>query len=187
MHVIVADASLKKGVCGIGVVLVNEYGHEVTRHQEKLTAISHSHDAELNAIRVGIQKFGHISQLIYNDCRKAIQLARHAVWRLPDVRIEWMPEHLRGTYLHFVAHELSVMARRIKMIYVKHTTPSLSPRYRGYPSIKEAIEAVCKASHEPSEDIRLALFNTEPSLFKLGEDEWSVISEEEFTKMDDRP
>lgn len=115
MNVIVTDASLKKGVCGIGVILVNEYGHEVQRHQEKLDGITHSHFAELHAIRIGINKFGHVCRIIYNDCRKAIQLAQNAPWRIAGVHhVKWMPDSLRSVYLHFVAHELSVMARRIK-------------------------------------------------------------------------
>lgn len=116
MHIIVTDASIKKGICGIGIILVNDQGRELNRHQERLTTITNSWEAELESIRLGIKIFGDLSHLVYNDCKKAVaeyQLLT-TLWRTGIHNVRWIPEHLRGVYLHFVAHELSVMARRIK-------------------------------------------------------------------------
>lgn len=116
MSLIVTSASLRKRACGVGVMLVNEYGNEVDRSSKLvLEPIAHAWEAQLIAIQYGIEMFGFLSHTIYNDSKIAVNMARTQPWRIPNLHcVVWWQHHLRKKFLHETVCKLADEVRRSK-------------------------------------------------------------------------
>lgn len=116
MSLIVTSASLRRHACGLGVMLVNEYGNEVDRSKRFISEpLAHAWEAQLLAIKLGIELFGTLTHTVYNDSKLAVDMARTQPWRVPNLHcIVWWPHHLRKKFLHEVVLKLADEARQQK-------------------------------------------------------------------------